>query len=89
MRIREIETRISRLEAKRGESGFEHLTFDQVERVLFNDLHALVTRAGGVDELMAEWDAAEDPQERRLIERIRSCGRDVATYYWDLRARLS
>lgn len=64
------------------------MSFDQVERVLFNDLHALAAKAGGIDELMDQWDAATDPQERQIIARIRSCDRDVATYYRDLEARL-
>jgi hypothetical protein len=89
MRIKEIETRIGRLEAKRGSGGFNHLSYDQAEQALFNRLHRLAAAAGGIDELMDDWDAATDPQERRLIVRIRSCDRDVATYYRDLRARLS
>lgn len=89
MRIREIETRLARLEAKRGTGRFDHLSYDQAERMLFDSLHKLATDAGGIDELMDAWDAAEDPQERQLIARIRSCDHDVATYYRDLRARLS
>ena len=89
MRIREIETRLARLEAKRGTGRFDHLSYDQAKRALFDRLHGLATAASGIDELMDEWDTAEDPQERRLIARIRSCDHDVATYYRDLRARLS
>ena len=89
MRIREIETRLARLEAKRGTGQFDHLSYDQVERVLFDSLHKLATDAGGIDALMDAWDAAEDPQERQLIARIRHSNHDVPTYYRDLRARLS
>lgn len=89
MRIREIETRLARLEAKRGTGQFNHLSCNQAERALFTRLHRLATKAGGIDGLMDEWDAAEDPEQRRLIARIRSCDHDIATYYRDLRARLS
>ncbi|TXN00492.1 hypothetical protein FV242_21900 [Methylobacterium sp. WL64] len=89
MRIREIETRIARLEAKRGTDRFDHLSYDQAELALFDRLHRSSIKAGGIDELMDEWDAAEDPQEQHLIARIRHCTHDVATYYRDLRARLS
>ncbi|WP_267428239.1 hypothetical protein [Methylobacterium sp. GC_Met_2] len=89
MRIREIETRLERLEAKRGTGQFAHLSYEQVERALFTRLHRLATEAGGIDALMDEWDATEAPQERLLITRIRSCDRDVATYCRDLQARLS
>ncbi|MCJ2065741.1 hypothetical protein MKK63_23995 [Methylobacterium sp. J-088] len=89
MRIREIETRLERLEAKRGTGQFAHLSYEQVERALFTRLHRLATEAGGIDALMDGWDAAEDPEERRLIARIRSHPREIGTYYRDLEARLS
>ncbi|MCJ2055778.1 hypothetical protein MKL09_04355 [Methylobacterium sp. J-048] len=89
MRIREIETRIARLEAKRGNGRFDHLSYDQAERALFDRLHRLAADAGGIDELMDAWDAERDPEQRTLIARIRSCDHDVATYYRDLKARLS
>ena len=89
MRIREIETRLARFELKRGTGRFDHLSYVQVERVLFDHLHKLATEAGGIDALMDAWDAAEDPQERQLIAQIRSRDHDVAMYYRDLRPRLS
>jgi hypothetical protein len=89
MRIREIESRIERLEAKRGTGQFDHLSYDQAERALLRRLNKLATKAGGIDDLMDEWNAAEDPQERQPIARIRACDHDVATYYRDLRVRLS
>lgn len=89
MTNRSIDARVRRLEAKRGTGRFDRMSFGQIEQALFARLHRLATAAGGIDALMDEWDAVEDPQERRLIARIRSCDRDVATYYRDLRARLS
>ena len=88
MTRRGIDTRVRRLEAKCGTGQFDRLSYEQVEQALFDRLRRLATAASGIDELMIEWDAAEDPEERRLIAQIRSGGREIGTYYRDLEARL-
>jgi hypothetical protein len=88
MRLRALEARIIRLEAKRGTGQFDGLSYEQIEQALFERLHRLASAAGGIDELMAEWDASIDPEERSLIAQIRSHERDVRASYLEMEARL-
>lgn len=88
MRLRALEARIIRLEAKRGPGRFDGLSYEEIEAVLFDRLHRLATAAGGIDKLLAEWDAATDPEERSLIAQIRSHERDVRESYLEREARL-
>ncbi|MHB2208656.1 hypothetical protein [Methylobacterium sp. CM6257] len=88
MRLRALEARLARLEAQRGTGRYDHLSYEEVEQLLFDRLHRLVTAAGGIDELMAEWDAATDPEERALIVEIRAHDRDVREHYIEMEARL-
>jgi hypothetical protein len=88
MRLRALEGRLVRLEAKRGTGRFDRLSYEEVEAVLFDRLHRLATAAGGIDALMTEWDAETDPKELALIASIRACDRDVKSYYRELESRL-
>lgn len=88
MRLRALEVRLARLEAQHGTGRYDHLSYEQVEQVLFDRLHKMATAAGGIDELMAEWDAATDPEERALIAEIRSHDCDVRERYIEMEARL-
>lgn len=88
MSLKALEARITRLEAKRGTGRFDSLPYEQLEQLLFDRLHRLATAAGGIDELMAEWDGTTDPEERELIARIRSHERDVRESYLEMEARL-
>ena len=88
MRLKTLEARVIRLEAKRGTGQFDGLSYEKAEQALFDRLHRLATAAGGIDELVAEWDAAADPEEQRLIARIRSHERDVRASYLEMEARL-
>jgi hypothetical protein len=54
MRLRALEARIVRLEAKRGTGRFDHLSYQEIEAALFARLHRLATAAGGIDELMTQ-----------------------------------
>jgi hypothetical protein len=88
MRLKALETRLVRLEAKRGTGRFDKLSYEQIEQALFDRLHRLATAAGGIDELLVEWDATTDPEELALIAQIRSYERDVRTNYLEMEARL-
>ncbi|MHB2204918.1 hypothetical protein [Methylobacterium sp. CM6257] len=88
MRLRALEARLARLEAQRGTGRYDHLSYEEVERVLFDRLQKMATAAGGIDQLMAEWDAATDPEERALIAEIRAHDRDVREHYIEMEARL-
>ena len=88
MRLRALEARVVRLEAKRGTDRFDGLSYEEVEQALFDRLHRLATAAGGIDELLAEWDASTDPEEQSLIAQIRSHERDVRASYLEMEARL-
>jgi hypothetical protein len=88
MRLRALEARIIRLETRHGPGQFDHLSYEQAERFLFDRLHRLATAAGGIDELMAEWDAATDPKELSLIAQIRFHERGVRGSYLEMEARL-
>ena len=83
-----LEARLIRLETKRGTGQFDGLSYEQIERALFDRLHRLATVAGGIDELMAEWDAATNPEEQACIAQIRSHERDVRASYLEMEARL-
>ena len=86
MRLKALEARVVRLEAKRGTSRFDHLSYEQAEQFLFDRLHKLATAAGGIDELMDEWDAETDPEHSALIAQIRSHERDVRASYLEMEA---
>lgn len=88
MRLKVLEARVARFEAKCGLGRFDHLSYDQAEQFLFDRLRRLATAAGGIDELMAEWDAATDPKELALIAQIRSHQRDVRDSYLEVETRL-
>jgi hypothetical protein len=88
MRLRALEARIVRLEAKRGTGRFDGLSYAEVEQALFDRLHRLATAAGGIDELMAEWDAETDPEHCAVIAQIKSHERDVRASYREVEARL-
>lgn len=88
MRLRALEARLARLEAKRGAGQFDGLPYERVEQLLFDRLHRLVCTAGGIDELMAEWDAETDPEHCAVIAQIRSHERDVRASYREMEARL-
>jgi hypothetical protein len=88
MRLKALEARVARLEAKRGTGQFDGLSYEQVEQLLFDRLHRLASAAGGIDELMAEWDAETDPKHLALIAQIRSHERDVRENYLEMEARL-
>jgi len=88
MRLSALETRIIRLEARRGISQFDGLSYEQIEQALFDRLHRLASAAGGIDELMAKWDAATASEEQSLIAQIRSHERDVRDSYLEMEARL-
>lgn len=88
MRLKALETRLVRLEAKRGTGRFDGLPYEQVVAALFDRLHRLATATGGIDELLVQWDAATDPEERSLIAQIRSHERDVRASYLEMEARL-
>ncbi|MDN3573366.1 hypothetical protein [Methylobacterium longum] len=88
MSLKALEARVVRLEAKRGTGRFAHLSYEEAEAALFDRLHRLATAAGGIDELMAEWDATTDPEELALIAQIRSHARDVRESYLEMEARL-
>jgi hypothetical protein len=88
MSLSTLKTRLDRLEAKRGTGRFDRLSYEQIERALFDNLHRLATAAGGIDALMAEWDAETDPEHLALIAQIRSHERDVRASYVEMEARL-
>lgn len=88
MRLKALETRLVRLEAERGTGRFDGLSYEQVEQLLFDRLHRLASAAGGIDELMTDWDASTDPEEVALIAQIRSHERDVRASYLEMEARL-
>jgi hypothetical protein len=88
MRLKALETRLVRLEAKRGTGRFDKLSYEQIEQALFDRLHRLATAAGGIAELLVEWDATTNPEELALIAQIRSHERDVRTNYLEMEARL-
>ena len=88
MRLKTLEARVIRLEAKRGTGRFDHLSYEQAEQALFDRLHRLATAAGGIDDLMAEWDAETDPGHCALIAQIRSHERDVRASYLEIETRL-
>jgi hypothetical protein len=87
MRLKALEARVVRLEAKRS-GRFDGLPYEEVEKALFDRLHELATAAGDIDQLMAEWDASTDPEEQSLIAQIRSHERDVRASYLEMEARL-
>jgi len=84
MRPKAFEARVVRLEVKCGTGRFDGLSYEQAEQLVFDRLHRLATAAGGIDELMAEWDAATDPEKRSLIAQIRSHARDVHASYLEM-----
>lgn len=88
MSLKALDARLVRLETKHGTGQFDHMTYEEVEQALFDHLHRLATAAGGIDELMAEWDAETDPEHLALIAQIRSCERDVRASYLEMEARL-
>ncbi|GJE52652.1 hypothetical protein GOFOIKOB_5726 [Methylobacterium tardum] len=88
MRLKALEARLVRLETRHGPGRFDHLSCEQAEQFLFERLHRLATAAGGIDELMAEWNAATDPEEQTRIAQIRSHERDVRASYLEMEARL-
>ena len=88
MRLRALEARIVRLETRHGPGQFDYLSYEQAEQFLFDRLHRLATAAGGIDELMAEWDAATHPEEQACIAQIRSHERDVRASYLEMETRL-
>lgn len=88
MRLKALEARLVRLEAKRGTGQFDGLFYEQIEQLLFDRLHRLASAAGGINELMAEWDAETDTKHCALIAEIRSHERDVRTSYLEMEARL-
>lgn len=88
MRLRTLEARIVRLETRHGPGRFDHLSYEQAEQLLFGRLHRLASAAGGIDELMVEWDAETDPKHCALIAEIRSHERDVRASYLEMEARL-
>lgn len=51
MRLKALEARIIRLEARRGIGRFDGLSYERLERLVFDCLHRLATAAGGIDEL--------------------------------------
>ncbi|MCJ2102239.1 hypothetical protein [Methylobacterium sp. E-046] len=73
---------------KRGTGRFDGLSYEEIEQALFENLHKMATAAGGIDELMAEWDDATDQEELALIAQIRSHQRDVRASYLEMEARL-
>ncbi|MCJ2103171.1 hypothetical protein [Methylobacterium sp. E-046] len=88
MRLKALEARVIRLEAKSGTGRFNGLSYEEIEQALFDRLHRLASAAGGIEELMAEWDASTDPEERSLIAQIGSHKRDVRQSYLEMEARL-
>ncbi|KAA0122856.1 hypothetical protein CIW48_15555 [Methylobacterium sp. P1-11] len=88
MNLKALEARLIRLETKHGTGQFDHMTYEEVELALFGRLHRMAGAAGGIDELMAEWDAETDPEHRALIAQIRSHERDVRESYLEMEARL-
>ena len=88
MNLSTLKSRLDRLEAKRGTSRFDHLSYEELEAACFERMHRLVTAAGGIDELMAEWDVETDPEHLGLIAQIRSHERDVRATYIEMEARL-
>jgi hypothetical protein len=88
MRLKALEARLVRLEMKRGTGQFDGLSYEEVEQALFDRLHRLATAAGGIDELMADWRTAIDPEERACIAQIRSHQRDVRASYLEMETRL-
>ncbi|MEE7449997.1 hypothetical protein MRF4_20515 [Methylobacterium radiotolerans] len=88
MRLKALEARLVRLETRHGPGQFAHLTYEEAEQALFDRLHRMVDAAGGIDELMAEWDVETDLEPLALIAQIRSCERDVRVSYLEMEARL-
>ena len=88
MRSRALEARLVRLEMKHGAGQFDGLAYGQAEQLLFDRLHRMAAAAGGIDELMAEWDAATAPEELALVAQIRSHERDVRESYLKMEGRL-
>ncbi len=88
MRLKALEARLVRCEMKHGTGQFDGLSYEEVEQALFDRLHRLATAAGGIDDLMAEWDASTGPEEQSLIAQIRSHERDVRASYLEMEARL-
>lgn len=88
MSLKALEARLARLETKHGTGQFDHMTYEEVEQALFDRLHRMVDAAGGIDELMAEWDAETEPQHCALIAQIRSHDCDVRESYLEMEARL-
>jgi hypothetical protein len=88
MTLKSLEARLVRLETKRGTGQFDGLPYEELERALYDRLHRLARAAGGIDELMAEWDAETDPEHLALIAQIRSRERDVRASYIEMEARL-
>ncbi len=88
MTLKSLEACLVRLETKRGTGQFDGLPYEKVEQALFDRLHRLACAAGGIDELMAEWDAETDPEHLALIAQIQSHERDVRASYIEMEARL-
>lgn len=88
MRLKALEARLVRLETKHGTGQFDHMTYEEVERALFDRLHRMAGAVGGIDELMADWDAETDPEHCALIAQIRSHERDVRASYLEMESRL-
>ena len=64
------------------------MPYEEIEQALFDRLHRLASAAGGIEELMVEWDAEADPEHCALIAQIRSHERDVRASYLEMEARL-
>lgn len=88
MSLKSLEARLLRLETKHGTGRFDHMTYEEVEQALLDRLHRMADAAGGIDELMAEWDAETAPEHCALIAQIRSHERDVRASYLEMEARL-
>ena len=88
MTLKSLEARLVRLEEKRGTGQFDGLPYQKVEQALFERLHRLACAAGGIDDLMVEWDVETDPEHLALIAQIRSHERDVRASCIEMEGRL-